>query len=80
VYVDISNNGFENGTLQFPYNTIQEATAVAGNGSDISVKSGIYPQAPLMFSRRGRVLARDGMVEIRGGTGTSAPNPQGTNK
>lgn len=68
VYVDINNNGFEDGTLQFPYNTIQEGINAAGNGSDISIKTGTYPQAPVTFSRRGLVISRDGTVVIRGST------------
>jgi hypothetical protein len=75
VYVDINNNGFQDGTLQFPYHTIQQGVDAAGNGSNISIKTGTYPQAPVTFSRRGLVLPRDGIVEIRGTTNKPATIP-----
>ena len=68
VYVDINNTGFQDGTLQFPYRTVQQAIQTAGTGSNISIRTGTYSEAPLTFSRRGMVMARDGAVVIRGST------------
>ncbi len=51
VYVDDSNtSGIENGSAQYPYNTIAEGIAAGGNGSIIQVASGIYSDAVSMTS------------------------------
>jgi photosystem II stability/assembly factor-like uncharacterized protein len=66
VYVDIANTGTEDGTLLHPYRTIQAAINAAGSGSTISIATGVYPQAPLIFWKRGRVESRNGVVQIIG--------------
>jgi parallel beta-helix repeat protein len=42
VYVDRSNIGFENGTLEHPYNTIQKGVNAASVGESVQVASGTY--------------------------------------
>jgi len=65
VYVDINNLGFEDGTLAFPFNTIQEGINAAGIGATVSIKAGIYPDGTLTSGRRVNLAARDGVVEVR---------------
>jgi hypothetical protein len=66
IYVDITNTGSEDGTLLHPYRRVQAAIDASGPGSTISIASGVYPQAPLTFLKRGRVEARNGVVQIIG--------------
>ena len=42
VYVDCSNTGFQNGTLEHPYNTIQKGVNAASVGESVQVASGTY--------------------------------------
>lgn len=43
IYIDDSNtSGIENGTIEFPYNTIEEGIAVSAGGDTIMVKTGTY--------------------------------------
>jgi len=42
IFVDDDNSGYEDGSLQYPFNTIQEAIEEAGNGSIIRVFEGTY--------------------------------------
>ena len=42
VYVDDDNKGFENGSLEYPFNTIQEAVDTAKEGYTIYIFNGIY--------------------------------------
>jgi parallel beta-helix repeat protein len=45
IYVDDDNtSGTEDGTLAFPYNTITEGVAAAGNGDTVFVFNGTYPE------------------------------------
>jgi hypothetical protein len=71
IYVDISNTGIEDGSLPRPYRTIPSAISASGSGSTISIASGTYPQAPMIFSKRGRVEARNGIVLITGLAGNA---------
>jgi len=65
VFVDVAYNGPEDGSQTKPYNTIQEGIAAAGHGTTISVKAGVYPEAPLSFTKRGAVIATNGTVRIQ---------------
>jgi len=42
VYVDGSNTGFQNGTLEHPYDTIQKGVNAASVGEAVQVVSGTY--------------------------------------
>ena len=43
IYVDDDNiSGIEDGTLQYPYNTIQEGVDAAADGDTVFVFNGIY--------------------------------------
>ena len=42
IYVDVSNLGFEDGSQEFPFNTIQEGIDAAEFGNVILVEDGIY--------------------------------------
>ncbi len=64
VYVDINNNGFQDGTQQYPYHQIQDAINTAGIGSSIIINPGDYVQPPLTFYKRGKVIAPAGNVII----------------
>jgi hypothetical protein len=64
VFVDVAYNGPEDGSQGKPYNTLQEGIDAAGHGTTISVKAGVYPQAPLSFFKRGSVIATNGTVRI----------------
>jgi photosystem II stability/assembly factor-like uncharacterized protein len=64
VYVDWSNQGPEDGSFLHPFDTIQEAIDVAGNGTTISIATGSYPDLPLLFYKSGPVVATGGHVWI----------------
>ena len=64
VYVDINNGGLQDGTQAHPYRQIQDGINAAGVGSTIAIEPGDYPQTPLTFSRRGKVVAPAGGVTI----------------
>jgi len=52
IYVDISNNtGIEDGTLEHPFNTINEALSIAQNLNTISIAAGTYPEDSLLITR-----------------------------
>jgi hypothetical protein len=66
VYVDVVYSGIERGTATQPYDTVREAIDAAGNGTDISIRAGIYnEQSTLTLAKRGLVSATGGTVTIR---------------
>ena len=67
IYVDWRNTGptFD-GTLFFPFRTVQEGIDVAGNGTTISIASGTYDEVdPTVFFKRGSVVTTGGTVTIK---------------
>ncbi|MGH7741744.1 MAG: WD40/YVTN/BNR-like repeat-containing protein, partial [Candidatus Eiseniibacteriota bacterium] len=65
VYVDINNIfGLQDGTDPHPFVHIQDAINTAGPGATIVIRPGNYVQAPLTFSKRGKVIAPTGGVTI----------------
>lgn len=65
VYVDQNSPPFGNGTIESPYNLIQDGVTYQGNGTDLYVKTGIYNPGAILFSRRGMIVPWGGAVEIR---------------
>lgn len=43
-YVDGRNNGFENGTAAFPWNTLEEGVNWVSSGGDVWIAPGAYPE------------------------------------
>ncbi|MCG3132719.1 MAG: hypothetical protein FLDDKLPJ_03585 [Phycisphaerae bacterium] len=66
VFVDLANNGPEDGTEFFPYNTVGEGLGASGNGSTMSIKAGTYlGEGLLHFNRRMRIVPTGGTVRVR---------------
>jgi hypothetical protein len=68
VHVDAGFVGSEDGTVNKPYNTVQEALAFYGNydfwnGGKIRIKAGTYPEV-VTFGKRMQVLARVGAATV----------------
>ncbi len=62
VYVNVANNsGIENGTITYPYNTIQEGVNAALNGATISVAAGLYPESVMIYQRQNLSLVGAGV-------------------
>jgi hypothetical protein len=54
----------QDGSSQFPFRTIRQAVDAGGNGTTISIRAGNYSEAPIIFSKRGSVLATQGAVYV----------------
>lgn len=64
VFVDRSYVGPEDGTFARPYNTLAEGIGAAGHGTNLSVRANTYPEGPISFYKRGRVVGTNGVVRI----------------
>ena len=65
VYVDIANNGDEDGSYSDPYNTFDEGYNAAGNGSNMIMTGGDYNQGNRVLVKRLEVSGQGGTVIIR---------------
>lgn len=66
IYVDDDNtSGSEDGSLVHPYNTIQEALAIAESGDTINVKAGTYLEESNIVVREGVILKGSGAYNTR---------------
>jgi hypothetical protein len=63
LHVDRSYNGDEKGSLRQPFNTVNEANNLIWDGAQITIASGLYPEA-LTFSKRIAVVPSGGPVTI----------------
>lgn len=60
IYVDNSNiSGYEDGSAQFPYNTIEEALAVAVNADTIKVAAGNYQDTSILIPQSVTIIGAD---------------------
>jgi hypothetical protein len=58
IYVDDSNtSGIENGTLQYPFNTVAEGIDAANAGDTVYIFAGVYPETGWQF-----LYLKDGLV------------------
>jgi len=58
IYVDDSNtSGIENGTLQYPYNTVTEGIDAANAGDTVYIFAGIYPETTVQV-----LYLKDGLI------------------
>ena len=63
VFVDLANAGSEDGSPQFPYNTVTEGVAALQPGDYLCIQSGAYPEQPTIGVQT-QVLALGGPVLI----------------
>ena len=64
VFVDIANSNPGDGSEGNPYHAIPDAINASGPGTTMCIKGGDYPQAPLVFSKRGTVTVTNGAAVI----------------
>ena len=64
VYVDLANAGFEDGSQEDPYDTVQEALNASGHGTAIRIEAGEYDEGSTTFFKRGVISATNGSVVI----------------
>jgi hypothetical protein len=69
VYVDVSNTGSEDGTIDFPYNTVEEGVRFVIPGGTIIIAPGSYPERFVNNS----TLVRPMTLSSSGGTVTIGP-------
>jgi parallel beta-helix repeat protein len=55
IYVDAGNTGFEDGSKEYPYNTIQEGINAANLGDIIQVRTGTYNES-IIINKSGLML------------------------
>jgi hypothetical protein len=65
IYVDIANNGVEDGSWSDPYNTFDEGYLAAGNGSNLIMTGGVYQQGSRFLVKRMVVTGQNGTVVIK---------------
>jgi len=69
IYVDISNTGTENGTLRYPWDTVNEGVSDVPSGGQLWIKGGYYsgatPGAPVNTNKAMLIQAYEGTVTIR---------------
>ena len=65
IFVDASNPAAGNGTLLNPYQTINQAVAVAVPGSTIYIKSGTYNNAPITIQERVYIITEGSNVLVQ---------------
>ncbi len=65
VYVDKDYLGVEDGTEFQPYNTVQKALNAYGPGAIISIKSNTYDEPAFTITKRGKIQATGGTVQIK---------------
>jgi parallel beta-helix repeat protein len=51
IYVDSKNTGFEDGSKEYPYNTIKEGINAAGTGYTVFVYNGTYQEWDIVISK-----------------------------
>jgi hypothetical protein len=66
-FVDWTNTGSQDGSLDHPFATIQQAISWSGYGpgTTISIHAGDYNEGPLTFCMPGSIVATGGLVRIR---------------
>jgi hypothetical protein len=66
IFVDWSHTGYEDGTLYYPFDTVQEGIETAGHGTSLFIYSGDYDETGItVFNKRGRVGTIGGSATIR---------------
>jgi len=59
IYVDARNTGFEDGSKEYPYNTIQEGINAASSGDIIQVRAGTYNES-IIIDENGLMIIGEG--------------------
>ena len=62
--MDAAAGGYQDGSQQDPYDTVQEALDAAGHGTAITIKVGDYNEGATIFHKRGTIAATNGTVRI----------------
>jgi len=66
VYADAANAGFEDGSFTYPFDTVGEAAAAAGHGTEVVIRGGTYDEpVNVLFNKRGMVRALGGNAVVR---------------